>query len=63
MLDWTSTSAENDVETRLSILAGWILSAEQQQIRYGLRLPTCDIAPALGAAHRDTCLEALALYA
>lgn len=63
MLDWASTSTENDVETRLSILAGWILSAEQQQISYGLRLPTGEIEPALGSTHRDTCLEALALYA
>jgi uncharacterized protein (DUF58 family) len=32
------------------------------QACYGLRLPGRDIEPAQGQAHRDACLEALALY-
>lgn len=62
-LDWTLTSSANDTETRLSLLAGWILAAEREQRRYGLRLPGRCIAPQSGTAHRDACLEALALHA
>lgn len=62
LLDLALTPAGLDIETRLSILCGWILAAEQQQLRYGLRLPGVDLEPARGPTHRDTCLEALALY-
>jgi len=61
-LDWSRTSADGDTETRLSILTGWVLAAEAKQARYGLRLPGCEFQPAQGGAHRDACLEALALY-
>ena len=50
------------VETQLSILAGWVITAEALQIRYGLRLPGRAIVPDQGHPHRDACLEALALY-
>ncbi|MFB0937146.1 MAG: DUF58 domain-containing protein [Propionivibrio sp.] len=62
-LDWTQTPSGSDTETRLSLLAGWIVIAEREQRRYGLRLPERSIAPNRGAAHRDSCLEALALHA
>ncbi|MGP1609314.1 MAG: DUF58 domain-containing protein, partial [Burkholderiales bacterium] len=61
-LDWALTSAEGDIETRLSILTGWVLAAEEKQARYGLRLPDREIEMARGNPHRDACLEALALY-
>lgn len=61
-LDWSLTPAENGLETRLSLLAGWVIAAERRQSRYGLRLPDRTLAPDLGSAHRDACLEALALY-
>jgi uncharacterized protein (DUF58 family) len=61
-LDWALTPSDPGVETRLSLLAGWVLAAEERQLAYGLRLPGRDIAPAQGSAHRDGCLEALALY-
>lgn len=60
-LDWERTPAP-DVETRLSLLTGWVLSAEREQLRYGLRLPDRAFAPDCGPQHRDACLEALALY-
>lgn len=60
-LDWRLTSAQ-DTETRLSILAGWVLAAEEKQTRYGLRLPNGERQPAQGKAHCDACLELLALY-
>ncbi|MCP5269428.1 MAG: DUF58 domain-containing protein [Zoogloeaceae bacterium] len=61
-LDWGLTASEADDETRLSILAGWIISAESAQLRYGLTLPSQTIPPDSGTAHRERCLETLALY-
>lgn len=62
-LDWSLTSPHaSDTETRLSILAGWVVTAERLHYRYGLRLPNREIAVGQGATHRNTCLEALALY-
>ena len=54
--------ADASLETRLSILAGWILAAEAAHIRYGLALPGQIIAPDQGDTHRNKCLEALAMY-
>ncbi len=62
LLDWTLLPAACDFETRLSILTGWVLAAEREGLRYGLRLPGVDLGPAHGAAHRDACLETLATY-
>lgn len=51
-----------DMEARLSRIAWWVLEAERAQLAYGLRLPTLTLNPAIGATHRNQCLEALALY-
>lgn len=61
-LDWDLTTHEADDETRLSILTGWVLSAEAVQLAYGLALPSRIIPPDTGSAHQQRCLEALALY-
>jgi len=61
-LDWSSTPADSGIETRLSLLAGWVLAAEQSGAPYGLRLPGLALEPDHGDAQRDACLEALALY-
>jgi uncharacterized protein (DUF58 family) len=61
-LDWDATAHAGDVETRLSLLAGWVLAAEREAVRYGLHLPGRAIAPDCGPSHRDGCLEALALH-
>ncbi|MFT3850694.1 MAG: DUF58 domain-containing protein [Propionivibrio sp.] len=61
-LDLELTPADASLETRLSILAGWILAAEAAHIRYGLRLPGRAIPPDQGDTHRAKSLEALALY-
>ncbi|MFT7723882.1 MAG: DUF58 domain-containing protein [Roseateles sp.] len=58
-LDWRDT-AGRDQEARLSRLAAWVLAAERQGRPYGLRLPGRELAPSLGAAHRQACLELLA---
>ncbi len=49
-------------EDRLSRLAGWVLLADHQGLRYGLRLPGVTVEPDQGDAHRRRCLEALALW-
>lgn len=61
-LDWSQLPADCDTEIRLSLLTGWVLAADERQIRYGLRLPGRTFQPAQGNAHRNACLEALALY-
>lgn len=63
-LDWdlAGDGDAQDAETRLSILAGWILAAEAAQLAYGVALPGRRISPARGDAHRKTCLEALTLH-
>jgi len=50
-----------DKEARLSRLSAWVLRADKQALHYGLRLPSREIAPASGEAHKRQCLEALAL--
>lgn len=59
-LEWEDTSG--DTEERLSILAGWVMDAEGAGLDYGLRLPRQALAPDHGTAHRQRCLQALALY-
>ncbi|MDZ7920140.1 DUF58 domain-containing protein [Rhodoferax sp.] len=48
-------------EHALSRLCAWVLLAEKQGMRYGLRLGGQDIAPDSGPAHQKNCLQALAL--
>ncbi|KRB35900.1 DUF58 domain-containing protein [Acidovorax sp. Root70] len=48
-------------EARVSRLTAWVLQADRLGLDYGLRLPSTEIAPDTGAAHRRRCLEALAL--
>ena len=61
-LDWQAAQALPDVEARLSLLTGWVLAAEREGYRYGLRIPGRTIAPDHGPRHRHACLEALALH-
>lgn len=60
---WLSPEATSlqDPEARLSRLTAWVLQADHLGVDYGLRLPTGEIPPGNGAAHRLRCLEALAL--
>jgi uncharacterized protein (DUF58 family) len=51
-----------DSEEKLSRLTRWVLDADTQRMVYGLRLPDTVIAMASGDAHRERCLEALALF-
>lgn len=59
-LDFMQT-ASGDLERKLSRLCAWVLQAERLGLAYGLRLPAREIKPASGEAHKQQCLEALAL--
>lgn len=61
-LDWHTLPEGLDEETRLSVLAGWVLDADARGERYGLRIPGRKLEPADGSGQRDACLEALALF-
>jgi uncharacterized protein (DUF58 family) len=53
---------ELGTEARLSQLCRWILDAHERGEAFGLRLPGTTIAPNVGMAHLEACLNALALY-
>ena len=48
-------------EQQLSRLCAWVLRADQLGLDYGLRLSSLRIKPGHGEAHKQRCLEALAL--
>ena len=50
------------LEQQLGCLTGWVLRLETLRRPYGLELAGNRLGPALGEAHRDACLRALALY-
>ncbi|MEO7159108.1 MAG: DUF58 domain-containing protein [Polaromonas sp.] len=49
-----------EMEHKLSRLCAWVLQADRLGLDYGLRLPSLEIQPASGEAHKRRCLEALA---
>jgi uncharacterized protein (DUF58 family) len=59
-LDWRDTAGLAPA-TRASRLCAWLLAAEQLQAPYGLRLPSGEWPPALGAEHAQLCLQQLTL--
>ena len=63
-LDWQQTQISG-TEERLSRLTAWVLAAESIPnggTRYGLKIAGIHLQPDSGAAHRETCLRALALH-
>jgi len=60
-IDWEEARAA-DLESRLSVLAHWVLQAESFGQSYGLRIPGTVVPPNRGDLHRARCLEALALF-
>ena len=59
-LDWSQLPAIAD-ERKLELLTRWVLDAEAQGLRYGLRLSGVELPPGQGPSHRTECLRALAL--
>ena len=60
-LDWHAFK-EPDLERKLSMLCHMILTAHQNSLSFGLKLPGKTIAPQMGDIHRHHCLKALALF-
>jgi len=60
-LDWDQLQGIES-EARLSVLTRWVLEAEQNGMRYGLRLPHQTLDPGCGEAHQHECLKRLALF-
>lgn len=60
-LEWEAFSGLAQ-EVRLSHLCHWVVKLDQQQLRFGLRIPGIEFQPDHGDSHRQRCLKALALY-
>ena len=60
MLDYERVAG--DVEERLSRLTGMALNAARSGREFGLVLPGATVRPGIGDLHRDSILQALALY-
>jgi uncharacterized protein (DUF58 family) len=64
--EWLSLDFEAlvgvDTESRLQQICRWILEADQRGARYALAIPGRQFPPDCSAAHRQKCLEALALW-
>ena len=54
-------SGTSQPEQQLSRLCAWVLQAEKLALDYGLRLGPLEIKPGRGEAHKQRCLQALAL--
>jgi uncharacterized protein (DUF58 family) len=53
-------TGQSPLEAQLSRLCAWVLLADKQGTRYGLRLGALEIGPDLGEAHQRACVHALA---
>jgi len=61
-LAWDQLPPRMETEEKLSRLTRWVLDADALHLNYGLRLPGAVVPMASGDAHRERCLEALALH-
>jgi uncharacterized protein (DUF58 family) len=61
-LTWDDIRTLNDLEAALSQLCLWILVAESQGTKYGLKIPSDTFEPGAGEKHRARCLRSLALF-
>jgi uncharacterized protein (DUF58 family) len=60
--DWDRLPVEMGTEARLSRLTRWVLLAQAEGLRFGLRLPGVELPLAQGPTHVERCLEQLALF-
>lgn len=60
-LDIAATPDRSD-EDKLARMTRWVLDAEAQGLRYGLRLPDSELPAGNGTAQRDECLRRIALF-
>lgn len=60
-LDMADAPDRNE-EDKLARMTRWVLDAEAQGLRYGLRLADGELPSSSGSAHRDECLRRIALF-
>jgi uncharacterized protein (DUF58 family) len=61
-IDFAQLPRGMDVEMKLSRMTRWVMEAEARGLPYAFRLGAAEFPPALGLAHQQACLRALALY-
>jgi len=61
-LDYAHLPRGMNVEMRLSRMTRWVLDAEALGLPYAFRIGEFSFATAIGPAHQNACLRALALY-
>jgi uncharacterized protein (DUF58 family) len=61
-IDYAALPAQLDVEAKLSRMTRWVLEAEQRALPYSFALGATVLPAAIGPAHQNQCLTALALY-
>jgi len=57
-----AAAPEPDTEGKLAHMTRWVLDADAQGLRYGLKLPDGELPPGDGQPHRNECLRRLALF-
>lgn len=62
VIDFTQLPPQMDTEAKLSRMTRWVIEAEARGVPYGFHLGEHNFPAALGPAHREACLHALALY-
>ncbi|TDK68133.1 DUF58 domain-containing protein [Sapientia aquatica] len=62
VLDFAALPNHLGVEEKLSRLCAWIIKAEQDQVRYSLKIEHTHLAQNSGDDHQQACLKTLALY-
>ena len=60
-LDYADTPDRHE-EEKLARMARWVLDAESQGLRYGMRLPNSELPSNNGGDHLDECLRRIALF-
>ncbi len=60
-IDWDSIQ-QGSLEDRLGFMTALVLAAENEEQKYGLRLPGTTIEQGYGNAHKHSCLQALATF-
>ncbi|RJG05257.1 DUF58 domain-containing protein [Noviherbaspirillum cavernae] len=61
-LDFDRLPNRLDQELKLSRMTRWVIEAEARGVPYAFRLGDTVLTAALGPAHREACLHALAMY-
>ena len=61
-LDISTLPRGMELELKLSRLTSWVIEAETREVPYAFQLGQAAFPAALGPAHQEACLRALALY-